>query len=252
MDQDVTVEAMHTVLSLLRLLRPHRVEGVPKTRVGRLFDGGYVMLDSFEDVGAAYSLGINDDVSWDLDMAARGIPVFQFDHTIERLPREHELFRWERTGIAHQADPGRSLDTLPSLMARNGHDGARDLVLKCDIEGYEWDVLAFTPSRILGQFRQIVLELHDLQNLREMAFANLAHRAVRNLLLTHRVVHVHGNNFARWAVVGGVPVPRVIELSFARLDHGAFIVSDEVFPTALDMPCHSKEADLYLGRFAFD
>ena len=82
--------------------------------------------------------------------------------------------------------------------------------------------------------------------------ASRVRAALLNLSPSHRVVHVHANNFAPWAVVGGVPVPSVLELSFARLDTGSFSVSDEVFPRALDMPCLSKEADFYLGRFALD
>lgn len=126
MSQDVAVEAMHTALTFGRLLRPHRVEGPRKIRVGRIFDGGYVMLDAFDGIEAAYLLGINDEVSWDLDIAARGIPVIQFHHTIERLPAEHELFHWERIGIAHKADPERSLDTLTNVMSRNGHSLSRE------------------------------------------------------------------------------------------------------------------------------
>ena len=44
-------------------------------RVGREYDGGYVMVNDFKDVKNAYSCGINDDVSWDIDFtskAARG------------------------------------------------------------------------------------------------------------------------------------------------------------------------------------
>ena len=252
MEQDVTIEAMHMSLAVLRMLRPHRIVGTRKIRIGNLFDGGYVMLDRFDGLAAAYSLGINDDVSWDLDIAERGIPVFQFDHTIDRLPVEHRLFTWQRKGIAFEADPENLLDTVPNLIRDNGHESCKDLLLKCDIELSEWQVFANMPRHVLSQFHQIVVEFHGLDKLRNMAFAKLAFRAVRNLMRDHRVIHVHGNNFARWTVVGGIPVPNVLEISFARLDQGEFVVSDEVFPTPLDMPCHSKEADLFLGRFAFD
>ena len=42
------------------------VEGFDYIRVGRDNDGGYVMVNDFDDVKNAYSCGINDDVSWDL------------------------------------------------------------------------------------------------------------------------------------------------------------------------------------------
>ena len=240
------------VLNTLRLLRPHQVAGLDKIRLGRFFDGGYVMLDSFDKVEAAYSLGINDDVSWDLDVANRGIPIFQYDHTIAQLPAAHELFNWQKTGIAAERNADLKLETIPNIIAQNGHELCHELLLKCDIEGYEWQVFSTMPKTILKKFRQIVIELHGFDRLADMRFANLVRSSLFNLTVSHRVVHVHANNFAPWAVVGGVPVPSVMEISFARLDHGDFSVSDEVFPTLLDMPCHSKESDFYLGRFAFD
>ena len=59
-------------ISIPRMLLPHRLDGLAKDRLSRLFDAGYVMLDRFVDV-AAYTLGINDDVSWDRDIAAQGL-----------------------------------------------------------------------------------------------------------------------------------------------------------------------------------
>lgn len=243
---------MHMAIGVLKMLRPHRVVGERKTRVGRFFDGGYVMLDKWDGIDAAYSLGINDDVSWDLDVAARGIPIFQYDHTIERLPAEHPLFHWKKLGIGRVPQPEALLDTIPNLLRSNGHEANGNLLLKCDIEGAEWEVLAGLPQGVLRQFEQIAIEVHHLQDLWKMDSANVVLRAVRNLYQSHRVVHVHGNNFARWAIVGGIPVPNVLELTFARLDLGEFVVSDEVFPGPLDMPCHSREADMFLGRFEFD
>lgn len=252
MDQNFSIETMHMVVGIMKMLRPHRVEGGRKTRVGRFYDGGYVMLDKFDGIDAAYSLGINDDVSWDLDIAARGIPIFQYDHTIEGLPAQHPLFTWRKVGIDSDPDPGRLMETIPGILRSNGHEACDNLLLKCDIEGAEWRVLAGLPLRVLRQFKQIVIEVHSLQDLWAMGFANVVLRAVRNLSQTHRVIHVHGNNFARWTVVGGVPLPAVLELSFVRLDQGSFTVSDEIFPTPLDMPCHSKESDMFLGRFEFE
>ena len=233
------------------MMRPHKVDGRNKLRVGRLFDGGYVMLDHFSGVKAAYSLGINDDVSWDMDMARRGIPVFQYDHTIEALPATHPLFHWERTCIGGYTDDAAGVATIEDLIRKNGHETQTDMILKCDIEGSEWLVLRQTPSRILRQFKQIVLELHNMSFLSSFDHAENVRAAICNLVSGHRVVHVHANNYAPWAVVGGIPIPNVLELTLARIDEGDFSVSDEVFPTSLDMPCHGEKSDFYLGRFEF-
>ena len=252
MFHDLSSSVTHMALDVLRLLQPYRLAGASKVRVGRFFDGGYVMIDRFDGIDAAYSLGINDDVSWDMDIANRGIPIFQYDHTIPGLPEQHPLFHWEPKCISGIADPLADIETLETLIDKNGHTDSTEMLLKCDIEGSEWLLLAMTPNGILRQFRQIVLELHNFTFLSEWHHANNVRRAILNLTASHRVVHVHANNFAPWTVVGGVPVPNVLEVTLVRTDQGDFARSDEVFPTAMDMPCNSQAADLYLGRFSFD
>jgi hypothetical protein len=245
------VQQAAAVRATLRLLRPHRLIGARKLRLGRPFDGGYVMLDRFEGLAAAYSFGIADDVSWDLEIAQRGIPVHQYDHSIARLPQEDPLFHWQPIRLTATVDDPWSA-TLETLVRDNGHAGSRDLLLKCDVEGAEWLVLAETPNAVLAGFRQIAIELHDLGGLADPDRAGLIHKALANLTAAHHVVHAHANNYAGWAVAGGVPVPEVIELTLARKDEGRFQRSRETFPTRLDMPNRNDAADLYLGRFAFD
>jgi hypothetical protein len=81
----------------------------------------------------------------------------------------------------------------------------------------------------------------------------IAHHPTRcgNLYASHRVVHIHANNYGGMGVVGGYAVPCVLEVTLARLDISEFEASDETFPTAMDMPCNKDAADIYLGRFDF-
>lgn len=79
-------------VNLFRLLRPMNVIGKPLVRIGHLNDGGYVMVDSGLSNAIAYSCGIEWDVTWDLEMANRDTLIYQYDHTIECLPQEHQNF----------------------------------------------------------------------------------------------------------------------------------------------------------------
>jgi hypothetical protein len=248
---DLNPHSTHMTRAALRMLRPQRLLGADKIRVGRFFDGGYAMIDRFDGIEAAYSLGINDDVSWDIDIAARGISVFQYDPTIPSLPEDHELFQWKPVWIGGTVDAEKNIETLEHLIKQNGHENSQNLILKCDIEGGEWPLLQRTPNRVLRQFRQMVFEIHNLGHLSNDFDGNNVRKAFLNLTASHHVVHVHGNNFGEWQVVGGIPVPGVIEVTMVRKDEGAFQVSDEVFPTPLDMPCNPNAADLFLGRFEF-
>ena len=251
MFQDLTPSATHMALAALRMLRPQQVDGWQKVRIGKFFDGGYAMIDRFEGTEAAYSLGINDDVSWDMDIAARGIPIFQYDPTIAGLPEDHELFHWKPKWIGGAIDADANVDTIENLIEENGHRDSRNLLLKCDIEGGEWPLLQQTPNRILRQFRQMVFEIHNLAYLANAFDGNNVRKAFLNLTASHHVVHIHANNYAGWSVVGGIAVPNVIEVTMLRKDEGVFSPSDETYPTPLDMPCDPARADLYLGRFEY-
>ena len=248
MNTEYSIQAAHAARGLLDLLRPHDVAGARKVRIGRPFDGGYVMVDAFEEVEAAYSLGINDDVSWDQEIAGAGLNVFQYDHTIDGLPEDNPRFHWQKLGIA--ADSGEGMTSLVDAMQGNGHANARNLLLKCDIEGAEWAMLRRTPREAMSRFSQIVLELHDLCRFGIPNDPD-ARQAVANLTASHRVVHVHANNYGGVRVIGGLMLPNVIELTLLRKDMGAFSPSVLTFPTPADMPCNPDHADIYLGPFTF-
>lgn len=247
---DVGAEGQAATLELLSRLSPVSVAGFEKVRIGGEGDGGYVMLDDFEGVEAAYSLGIGDDVSWDLDIAAKGIDVHQYDHTIDALPSQHSRFRWNKIEIGPVS--AGTMDSLANQIRANGHAAFSQMVLKCDIEGAEWSVFAGMDDEVLAQFRQIVLELHFVEQIRYAAIGSPAKRSIEQLTRNHRVVHVHANNHAGYSIVCGIPIPTLLELTFVRADDGkVFRPTDEVFPTPLDRPCLTGRADYRLGHFRY-
>ncbi len=237
-------------MNILRKLEPMTVQSHRKIRIGNRNDGGYVMVDDFEDILAAYSLGISDDVSWDLEVANRDIEVFLYDHTIATLPESHAKFHWIRQGIASEKHS--HFTTLSSAVASNGHLKSPNLLLKCDIEGSEWGVLAGIESALLSNFRQIVIELHNLDSLDDVAFVRQFSSAITKLTENHTVVHVHGNNHAGLFVMSGLPpLPKCLEITLVRTSDYSLVPSTEVYPTKLDAPCHPSKPDLMLGAFRY-
>ncbi len=242
-------EIQELVLRILRKMPPYTAPDVKKIRIGGKGDGGYVMLDHFEGVEAAYSFGIGGDVSWDKEIVRRGIDVFQYDHTIDFVPENDERFHWFKIGIAGRKTD--ECDTLPNLIASNGHAQCKNLILKCDIEGAEWDMLNKVHPDDLAPFRQIVLEMHDWGNIVEPAIGATVERAISNLTMRHSLIHVHANNNRGYAILGAVPVPAVLELSFVRSGDYRLQPSIETFPTRLDAPCTNARADYHLGTFRY-
>lgn len=229
-------------LALLRAFAVMRCTGVPKARFGRIGDGGYVHLDDVAGLDAAISLGIAGEVSWDLAMAAHGLEVYQFDNSIDRPPVAAPKFHFTRATV------GRKGLSLARIVADTGVDPART-ILKIDIEGAEWDLLADAPDDLLARFPQIVCEFHALCS--DEFFLNVAARmaVLDRLNAHHRVIHIHGNNFSGVRLIGSLAVPDVLEVTYASRTRYEFTESDETFPTALDAPNDPGVPEILLGRW---
>jgi hypothetical protein len=236
--------------AFLRHFQPHDVAGFRKRRLGAPHDGGYVMLDDFAGVRAALSLGVGPEVSWDADVAALGIRVLQFDHTVAKSPQADSLFVFHKQRVVGRPTAPGDV-TLTGIMTRPDIAADNDIVAKIDIDGSEWELLAATEPATLGRLRQIAFELHDTHLFAEPGWAATALAALENLNRTHACIHVHGNNWGPFTVIGGIPFPAGFEATFVRRSSYTLSPSSESFPTELDRPSNPKMPDLYLGRWDY-
>lgn len=243
-------EMQNRALRLLRLLRPRKVVGYSKIRLGSPNDGGYILIDDFQDIDAAFSFGIEQNAAWDLEIAARGIKVFQFDHTIEVPPAASDLLIFEPKQIA--ADPGAGKETLSDLVRRHRrHDKNATLILKIDIEHDEWPVFDATPLEDFNSFSQIICEFHGFMFLVDQSWYERAIRVFEKICSLFAVVHVHANNFCGINSIANVAVPEVLEISFANRGRYQLAESTELFPGDLDTPNDPTRADIFLGNFIY-
>lgn len=237
------------VLRALRPLRPMTPTGKAKIRLGDAGDGGYVCLDDFEGLACGFSFGVNDNDTWDLQMAQRGLRVLQFDHTVARAPSSHPLLVFHKTRIAAAPAPGCA--TLPALIAENTGAGAPDILLKCDIEGDEWDMIDQCPAETLERCAQILIEFHDLDQLAQERFRARAERVFAKIDASFFLAHVHANNCTPLCNVANIALPSTVEMTFVNRARCGARASDELFPTALDAPNNPSLPDIYLGAFRF-
>ena len=231
---------------LLWLIRPEGIVGLSKVRVGNPDgDGGYVMADAFDGVAGALSVGIGADVSWDLDIANRGIDVFQYDHTVSGPPVSHPRFHFSPVGIAEAGSPDGSFMSLDQMVAAIPADG--DVIAKLDAEGAEWPALTSVSRQTMCRLAQIVIELHaPMTGDGAAGIRNLA--VLERIARTHAVVHVHANNYAGVGSLDGIRVPDVVEITWLRRAGIAFAPCSERFPTALDRPNDPERPDIPMSE----
>jgi hypothetical protein len=203
--------ADHQIARVVELVLPAAVDEARKVRIGGDGDGGYVMFEDLRCDGAV-SVGVGPDVSWDRDIAERGIPVVMFDHTVRRLPDDVPGGVFHRVGVGN----GDRLQSLPKLIEMAGFSGSNNLMLNIDVEGAEWDVLNTVDSQCLLRFRQIVCELHGFDEIDGGALGDRIVNALERLSETHVPIHLHANNYARIARFGDLWFPAAIEVSWVR------------------------------------
>lgn len=228
---------------LKKLLCCKKVEGKELIRVGSSKgDGGYIMAADFDNRMCAYSCGVGNDVSWDLDIANRGMKVFMYDHTIYHLPEVHNNFTFCNFGIGK----GRNCVPLREILEKNNDLDNHGLILKMDIEGAEWEVLDDISSDLLNNFKQISLELHDVC---EWERREEILKVLRKVIMTHQAIWVHGNNAGRAEIANGILMPNLIEVTFIRKESYSFINEECRFPMSLDLPNLKYRSDFELGNW---
>lgn len=82
--------------NIINILHSMDVKGKVKTRIGNYGDGGYILLDDFNNIKIAYSFGISREISFDKGLADKNIDIFMYDHTISKLPYENPKFPLEK------------------------------------------------------------------------------------------------------------------------------------------------------------
>ena len=237
----------NSILKLLTALSPKKCDTLSKVRVGLSADGGYVLPDDFDGVQGMLSIGVGPDVSFDHALAQKGIPSYQYDHTVEKNPIDHELFHFHKQGWA--AETSGDFVSLGDMLERNHLSDKNDLILKFDVEGAEWDAFASISMDTLSKFRLIVCELHDFTRLYDAHFFAKAHDVITKLTRHHTCVHTHANNYGGISLLHGMAMPRVMEFSFIRNDRDTFSPSCDPIPGPLDIPNNPNEPDYVLRLF---
>src|SRR5579863_3614531 len=114
---------------------------IEKIRIGDCGDGGYVLPNDLTDIEGVISIGIGNNASFDDFFLQRNCRVHQYDGTIPASPSSQGLFIKKNLG-ARDGDQTVSLATMVKNM---GGDQTKDLILKFDIEGAEWEALEDAP-----------------------------------------------------------------------------------------------------------
>lgn len=229
----------NTFTNVMHLLTPHAAVGLNKIRIGKMNDGGYVMLDDLSSVKVAICGGLDADDSFEQQLlSAYGINVLAFDHTSSYMFQNQDRgYQWFKQPLCGFDSGNSTLD-----LALSGY-ADYSAILKIDIEGDEWKMFTNTATSTYKKIRQFVCEFHNFP----MQVETLD--TIKKITEHFRVVHVHGNNWGVANFYGSQTIPSVIEITFANIGCYDLHIQGDVYPTEHDQPNNPTRPDYILGTF---
>lgn len=178
-------------------------------RFGDLYDGGYLMAMPMNTTHAI-SIGIGKNISWDYELSLLGIKVLMFDHTIKKPRKLNSNMIFYRKGLGTVSSS--KFFTLKEILELEDLKGAKDIILKIDIEGAEWNTLQ-QSNFDLGVFSEIIIEFHELNhnNLSQLAL-------LEKLRQDFMIIHINPNSYSKFIKLDDYLLPNIIEVTYLRKD----------------------------------
>ncbi len=229
---------------LRSLLKAMDVKDKDYIRVGEDADGGYILVDSFDSLEGILSIGIGYEVGFDKHFADKGIDVYMYDHTIDQIPVDHDKMHWKKIGVCGKSMKADNMQTLGEMVQE--HKGKR-MLLKMDVEGFEWDVLSGLAENELQVFDQITMELHGML---EYSLKDKIISSLENLNKTHQLVHVHANNAGTMLMFDNWVLPNLLEVTYVNKNNYQLIPNKRFFPTDKDNRNVSLFPEIQLGTYS--
>lgn len=223
-------------------LWPHHLEQISKRRIGESGDGGCIMLEPSQS-GIALSFGHKGNGEWELSLAKMGWQVWQFDTHIKTPVQQHINLHFINKAVSANISDGSHI-LLSEVFDLVGDE--KNLLLRMDMEGDEWNLLEVTTSEQIERFTQFYVEFHGLTN--PKLFESFEY-LIQKIRLTHIPVHIHAHNCGPLFAFDKFIFPHLLEVTFANKNLGVFTPSQDTYPTPLDAPNIATLPDIYLGKF---
>jgi hypothetical protein len=197
----------------------------PKKRLGKLYDGGYVIVDI---PNVSYSLllsgGIENDISFEEEFVYQyNVKCIAFDGTISKLPKVNNSIEFINKNIGFE-----NTDRVTNL--HEWIDETDNIFIKMDIEGCEVDWIRSLSDDQLKKFNQIVIEFHN-------PFSKKEDEMFNKLNKNHVLIHFHGNNCCGVISHKHTIIPKIFECTYINKKYftNTLELNMDLIPSDLDM-----------------
>ena len=205
-----------------------------KIRVGKEYDGGYIISDIPIVYDILISGGVADDISFEEEFTKKyNVPCIAFDGTIE-FSTDNTMITYIKQNIGY--DNNEYTTNLHDII--NKH---KSIFIKMDIEGHEVSWINSLTADHMNRFQQIAIEFHS-------PFTNKEIEMFDKLNETHLLIHFHGNNSNPLIYHNGIYIPNVFECTYIHKKYvTSYTLNTNIIPGILDKPNLSQYPDIILN-----
>ena len=227
----------------LKKLLPYEID-VQLIRLGEKNDGGYLVPDDFVGIDKNYSAGVGFLTQFEKDLETRYLiksNMLDFNEIEKKILPSKASFLKKKLGLVSNKQEISINDWIIQ--------DDKDIILKLDIEGDEYASLIDISEENLKKVRILVIEFHDLRNLRNNIFLNLFDKVINKLDNYFYVSHLHINNISKIKKIGDYLVPDMIEMTFIRKNRVKnFSSKFSILPHKLDSKTVNNVKEKFLDK----
>ena len=210
----ITPHLERNIKALISVIAP-KGTNLKLKRFGGLGDGSYVLPQKYVTKGTyLISGGIENNNELEISLANLGVHGIQIDNSINQAPKTHKNLEFRKVTISDS--DSQTETTLSSLMKLNSNEGR--LIVKLDIEGYEWKTLAALTKNELASIDCLILELHNLSLISNPDQGKEILEVLGKIEAAGlRSIFCQANNGCLTYVLGGTLIPDNMEVTFIKM-----------------------------------
>ena len=200
------------ISKILKKLLPYQIDK-ELIRLGEKNDGGYLVPNDFEGIDKNYSAGVGFLTQFEKDLEEKYLiesNMLDFNEIEKVILPSKASFLKKKLGLV---SINQEISINDWIIQTD-----KDIILKLDIEGDEYGSLIDISEENLKKVRILVIEFHDLRNLRNNLFLKLFDKVINKLDNYFYVCHLHINNISKIKNIGSYEVPDMVEMTFIRKD----------------------------------
>ena len=216
-------------------------------RVGPKFDGGYLVPDILNEIDFCFSAGVGHTSDFEKDLYSNyRIRSFMLDASVDFPRLKGDFFEFEKKFLGIY--DSEKVMTMSSWLEVHTSSETDKLLLQMDIEGSEYEILAFEPCSTLSRFSCMVIEFHDFHKLFDPNFCFVLNGIFEKIYRDFSIVHAHPSSYRKLIKNNGILIPPTIEITFLRNDilQGLGQLKEPHLPHPLDNPNSPKHKEIKL------